>query len=249
MNLFHVSRSGMNGQHGFAELICFQSPLSYALLLCSFSLLSVHVCLSFYLLMTACYVSCPFSCGCSVILSFAEYAYYCHFTHAICPPPHSTQPLGVCPLSFSSTLLPSPPNRHLCQSPCCCRWFLWSRPVGSFSLCLLEAVLAHLEEQGPVIPCGQLRPGCTPWSASAHDIPVSACRHRDKGGAGRQAAVTTATTEAAWGGGEEAKSSGGEGQWPQLSEAARGSHEDQPDLARHSSRGAAGSARAPDQAG
>lgn len=43
--------------------------------------------------------------------------------------------------------------RHLCKSPSCGRRFLWPRPFGSLSLCLLEAVLAHMEKQGVLIQC------------------------------------------------------------------------------------------------
>lgn len=61
-------------------------------------------------------------------------------------------------LSFQSCLfsvlsLPLVACRHLCKSPSFGRRFLWARPFGSLSLCLLEAVLAHLEKQGSLIPC------------------------------------------------------------------------------------------------
>lgn len=66
------------------------------------SLVHVPVCLSCCLSMTACYVSSPFSCGCSVILSFFEYACDCHFTHAICPPRHASHPTPLVCVLFDS---------------------------------------------------------------------------------------------------------------------------------------------------
>lgn len=56
-------------------------------------------------------------------------------------------------LFFFSLSLPLVACRHLCKSPSCGRRFLWARPFGSLSLCLLEAVLAHLEKQGALIQC------------------------------------------------------------------------------------------------
>lgn len=55
--------------------------------------------------------------------------------------------------SVSFLSLPLVACRHLCKSPSCGRRFLWARPFGSLSLCLLEAVLAHLEKQGTFIQC------------------------------------------------------------------------------------------------
>ncbi|MEQ2189641.1 hypothetical protein GOODEAATRI_027287 [Goodea atripinnis] len=57
--------------------------------------------------------------------------------------------------------------RHLYQSPCCGRGFLWPRLVGSLSLCLLEAVLAHLEEQDSVSPHRKWPPRGLPRSTSS----------------------------------------------------------------------------------
>lgn len=107
--------------------------------------------------------------------------------------------------------------RHLYKSPCCGRGFLWPRPFGSLSLCLLEAVLAHLEEQGSVSPRGKWPPRGFPRGAP---VPRPAGHGVQSGG-----------------GGEEVPA-GGEGEWTELCQAAGGGHEDQPDVSGHPRRGA-----------
>lgn len=68
-------------------------------------------------------------------------------THSI-----SFQSSHTC-LFFFALSLPLVACRHLCKSPSCGRRFLWARPFGSLTLCLLEAVLAHLEKQGALVQC------------------------------------------------------------------------------------------------
>lgn len=57
--------------------------------------------------------------------------------------------------------------RHLCKSPSCARGFLWTRPVGSLSLCVLEAVLAHLEKQGTLLTQRDCSARGATWGTSA----------------------------------------------------------------------------------
>lgn len=145
--------------------------------------------------------------------------FVCHAPSIACP-----SSLSLCLSFYLSLSISVVARRHLYQSPCCCRGFLWTRPVGSLSLCLLEAVLAHLEEQGPIVPRRQWPPGGAPRGTSA----APPARHTPpKGGTN--------------GGGEEACASGEGERALQLREAARGSHEDQPDIPGHPGRGADGS--------
>lgn len=109
--------------------------------------------------------------------------------------------------------------RHLYKSASGGRGFLWPRPFGSLSVCLLEAVLAHLEEQSSVGSRGKWPPGGLPRSAP---LQLPAGRRLQSGG-----------------GGEEVPA-GSEGERPELCQAPGGGHEDQPDISRHSSRGANG---------
>lgn len=132
------------------------SSLSYAFpsfFSLSLSIALILVCPTLSLLMTfsICLV-CPFNSSLYPII-FSFYAYF-------------SPSLGLLFLSFISSIysqslaLPSQPSaakpcvigcRHLCKSPSCARGFLWTRPVGSLSLCVLEAVLAHLEKQGTLL--------------------------------------------------------------------------------------------------
>lgn len=109
--------------------------------------------------------------------------------------------------------------RHLYKSPCCGRRFLWPRPFGSLSLCLLEAVLAHLEEQGSVGAGGKW-PACGLPRGASVQLPAAHGVQR-------------------WGVGEEVPA-GGEGQRAELRQAPGGGHEDQPDVSGHPRRGADG---------
>lgn len=64
--------------------------------------------------------------------------------------------------------------RHLYKSPRRGCRFLWPRPFGSLSLCLLEVVLARVEEQDSVSSCGEWPPRGFPrggpfrWVAPGH---------------------------------------------------------------------------------
>lgn len=102
--------------------------------------------------------------------------------------------------------------RHLYKSPRRGRGFLWPRPFGSLSVCLLEAVLALLEEQSSVSSRGKWPPRGLPRSAP---VQLPAGRRLQSGR-----------------GGEEAPT-GSEGERPELCQAPRGGHEDQPDVSRH----------------
>lgn len=119
-------------------------------------------------------------------------------------------------------------RRHLYKSPRCGGGFLWPRPFGSLSVCLLEAVLAHLEEQSSFSSCGKWPPCWFPRGASAQ---LSAGRRLQSGG-----------------GGEEV-SAGSEGERPELCQAPGSGHEDQPDVSRHSGRGPNGLEREAQPAG
>lgn len=118
---------------------------------------------------------------------------------------------------FMSLSLSMVTRRHLYKSPCCGGGFLWPRPFGSLSLCLLEAVLAHLEEQGSVSSCGKWPPCGFPRRA-----PV-----QHPSGHGVQS-----------GGDGEEVPSGSEDERAELRQAPGSGHEDQPDVSRHPRRGA-----------
>lgn len=132
----------------------------------------------------------------------------------------SLSPLHVC-LSYLSCIIRLLPwvnkFRHLYQSPCCGRRFLWPRLVGSLSLCLLEAVLANLEEQDSVSPCRKWPPCGLPRGTSSQ---LHSSHRVQSGGDG------------------EKTPAGGESERTEQCEVPWGSYEDQSDVARHPRRGA-----------
>lgn len=141
---------------------------------------------------------CPFLLTAPFSPSFSPCMFVCHI------------------LSLACLLLLTPlwgTCRHLYKSPSCGGGFLWPRPSGSLSVCLLEAVLAHLEEQSSVSSRGKWPPRGFPRSAPVQ-LPVG--RRLQSGG-----------------GGEEVPA-GSEGERPELCQAPRSGHEDQPDISRHS---------------
>lgn len=145
--------------------------------------------------------------ACSAPSSFSQLAFSSSFSPC----------MFVCHILSLACLFPLTPFwgtcRHLYQSPSSGGGFLWPRPFGSLSVCLLEAVLAHLEEQSSVSPRGKWPPRGFSRNAPVQ-LPV---------GRGLQSR----------GGGEEVPA-GSQGERPELGQAPRGGHEDQPDVSRHS---------------
>ncbi len=149
-----------NGEQNDSADLCFTKQAHFSLIflipcplfLFFFSLPLSPVCLSCIIYYCWCSV---FSVWCSFI-SFSN-------PHLLSPSPSVLYDL-LNTLCFQSCLfflfsLFLVACRHLCKSPSCGRRFLWARPFGSLSLCLLEAVLAHLEKQGALIQCWQLPAG------------------------------------------------------------------------------------------
>lgn len=120
------------------------------------------------------------------------------------------------PASFSLLSLPFVACRHLCKSPSCGRRFLWARPFGSLSLCLLEAVLAHLEKQGALVQCWQLPAGGAARGPPGPTSGVSFCFSSSWGQGTCNCGKTAIASPARRWGRQEEEGTRSEGQWPQL---------------------------------
>lgn len=192
-------------QYSIVSLLPFLC-ISFFFLSLSITLFLVCPTLSLLLAFSVCLI-CPFNSSLYPIIFF----FCAHF---------STSP-GLLFLSFLSSIysqpLPLPSQcsspepcliacRHLCKSPSCARGFLWTRPVGSLSLCVLEAVLAHLEKQSNLftqrdcLPRGaargtSARTSCPAVSSRAPGL-TSREAGKERGGGGG------AEEEGAWGEGK-----------------------------------------------
>lgn len=136
-------------------LSCCEVLLTVKMWSCSFKQVHMLPPLSYRWLSLPLFSLSPFACLYVSFCrsAFASFLLFLFFTHVFCPLPlpYLSPPPAAPGLSMVTC-------RHLYKSPRRGCRFLWPRPFGSLSLCLLEAVLARLEEQDSVCSGGEWPP-------------------------------------------------------------------------------------------